>query len=44
LAIGWVRKRPGSRALEVSPEGKRVFRDVFRVGVYRADAELELAS
>jgi hypothetical protein len=44
LAIGWVRKRPGSRALEVSPEGKRVFRDVFRVGVYRVDAELELAS
>jgi DNA-binding transcriptional ArsR family regulator len=44
LAIGWVRKRPGSRALEVSPEGKRVFRDVFRVGVYRADAELDLAS
>ncbi len=33
LALGWVRKRPGSRALDVSPEGKRVFRDVFRVGM-----------
>jgi DNA-binding transcriptional ArsR family regulator len=44
LAIGWVRKRQGSRALEVSPEGKRVFRDVFRVGVYRANDELDLAS
>jgi DNA-binding transcriptional ArsR family regulator len=43
LASGWVRKRQGSRALEVSPEGKRVFRDVFRVAEYRADVELDLA-
>lgn len=35
LALGWIRKRPGSRALDVTPEGKRVFRDVFRVGMSR---------
>jgi len=45
LALGWIRKRLGSRALDVTPEGKRVFRDVFRVGVYReAVQELHLAS
>jgi DNA-binding transcriptional ArsR family regulator len=44
LALGWVRKRPASRALEVTPEGKRIFRDVFRVGMFReAAAELDLA-
>jgi DNA-binding transcriptional ArsR family regulator len=41
LEVGWIRKRPGSRALDVTPEGKRVFRDVFHVGMYR---ELALAS
>jgi hypothetical protein len=40
LARGWIRKREGSRALDVSPEGQRVFRDVFQVGVFR---EPELA-
>ena len=45
LTAGWVRKQAGSRALDVTPEGKRVFRDVFRVGVYReAAVELDLAS
>jgi len=44
LASGWVRKRAGSRALDVTPEGKRVFRDVFRVGIYRPAEELDLAS
>jgi DNA-binding transcriptional ArsR family regulator len=44
LALGWVRKRAGSRALDVSPEGQRIFRDVFRVGVYREEVgELALA-
>jgi len=41
LEVGWIRKRPGSRALDVTPEGKRVFRDLFHVGMYR---ELALAS
>jgi DNA-binding transcriptional ArsR family regulator len=41
LAVGWIRKRLGSRALDVTPEGKRVFRDLFHVGMYR---ELALAS
>jgi hypothetical protein len=40
LALGWIRKRAGSRALDVTPEGQRVFRDVFRVEMYR---ELALA-
>jgi DNA-binding transcriptional ArsR family regulator len=40
LASGWLRKLPGSRALEVTPEGKRVFRDVFQV---RTVHEPELA-
>lgn len=40
LALGWIRRRQGSRALDVSPEGQRVFRDVFRVEMYR---ELALA-
>jgi hypothetical protein len=44
LASGWVRRRQGSRALDVTAEGKRVFRDVFRVGMYRQVAELDLAS
>jgi hypothetical protein len=40
LALGWIRKRQDSRALDVSPEGQRVFRDVFRLEMYR---ELALA-
>ena len=44
LALGWVRKRQGSRALDVTPEGKRVFREVFRVQAFRApDVALDLA-
>jgi hypothetical protein len=41
LAVGWIRKRAGSRALDVTPEGRRIFRDLFQVGMYR---ELALAS
>lgn len=41
LALGWIRKRQGSRALDVTPEGKRVFRDIFQVEMYR---ELAMAS
>lgn len=37
LARGWVRARPGSRTLDISPEGIRVFRSVFRVGLFRAE-------
>jgi DNA-binding transcriptional ArsR family regulator len=45
LASGWVRRRIGSRALEVTPEGKRIFRDVFRVALYREPLPaLDLAS
>jgi hypothetical protein len=44
LLSGWVRKRQGSPALDVTLEGKRVFRDVFQVQAYReADIELDLA-
>ncbi len=35
LTQGWVRQRPGSRTLDITPEGVRVFRDVFRVGLFR---------
>jgi hypothetical protein len=41
LALGWIRRRSGSRALDVTPEGRRVFRDIFQVEMYR---ELALAS
>jgi DNA-binding transcriptional ArsR family regulator len=41
LALGWIRKRPGSRALDVTPEGRRVFRDVFQLEMYR---EMAMAS
>lgn len=44
LASGWVRKRQGSRALEITVEGQRVFRDVFRVEMFRHTPELVLAS
>ena len=36
LALGWIRKRQGSRALDVTPEGRRVFRDIFQVEMYHA--------
>jgi hypothetical protein len=35
LAVGWIRRRQGSRALDVTPEGRRVFRDVFQLEMYR---------
>ena len=38
LTRGWVRQRPGSRTLDITPEGMRVFRDVFRVGLFRIPA------
>jgi DNA-binding transcriptional ArsR family regulator len=41
LALGWIRKRQGSRALDVTPEGTRVFRDIFHLEIYR---ELAMAS
>jgi hypothetical protein len=41
LALGWIRKRPGSRALDVTPEGRRIYRDIFQVAMYR---ELAMAS
>jgi DNA-binding transcriptional ArsR family regulator len=45
LSAGWVRRRIGSRALDVTPEGKRGFRDVFRVTLYREPVPaLDLAS
>jgi DNA-binding transcriptional ArsR family regulator len=34
-ALGWIRRRQGSRALDVTPEGKRVFRDIFQLEMYR---------
>jgi DNA-binding transcriptional ArsR family regulator len=41
LAAGWIRRRPASRALDVTPEGRRVFRDIFQLEMYR---ELAMAS
>jgi DNA-binding transcriptional ArsR family regulator len=41
LALGWIRKRPASRALDVTPEGRRVFRDIFQLEMFR---ELAMAS
>ena len=35
LTRGWVRQRAGSRTLDIAPEGVRVFRDVFRVALFR---------
>ncbi|ACL59058.1 ArsR/SmtB family transcription factor [Methylobacterium nodulans] len=31
LAQGWIRRQAGSRALAVTPEGRRAYREVFRV-------------
>jgi DNA-binding transcriptional ArsR family regulator len=31
LDRGWIRKRAGSRALDITPEGRRAYHDVFRV-------------
>jgi DNA-binding transcriptional ArsR family regulator len=44
LASGWIRRRTGTRALDVTPEGRRVFREVFRIQTEDAAAELDLAS
>jgi len=41
LTLGWIRRRQGSRALDVTPEGRRVFRDIFQLEMYR---ELAMAS
>ena len=41
VALGWVRRRQGSRALDITPEGRRVFRDIFQLEMYR---ELAMAS
>jgi len=30
LARGWIRKRPGSRALDLTPEGRRGYREAFQ--------------
>ncbi|MSP00810.1 MAG: hypothetical protein EXR07_07150 [Acetobacteraceae bacterium] len=43
VARGWIRARQGSRALDITPEGIRVFRDVFRVGLFRADVDAAVA-
>jgi hypothetical protein len=31
LDRGWIRKRAGSRALEITPEGRRAYHDRFHV-------------
>jgi hypothetical protein len=31
LDRGWIRKRAGSRALDITPEGRRAYHEVFRV-------------
>jgi len=41
LTLGWIRRRQGSRTLDVTPEGRRVFRDIFQLEMYR---ELAMAS
>lgn len=33
LARGWIRKCPGSRALDISPEGRRQYRELFSVAL-----------
>ena len=34
LASGWVRRRPGSRTLEITPGGQHAFREVFGAELY----------
>jgi DNA-binding transcriptional ArsR family regulator len=34
LSSGWVRRRPGSRTLEITPGGQHAFREVFGAEVY----------
>ena len=34
LERGWVRKRSGSRALDITPDGQRAYREAFRVDVF----------
>lgn len=36
LERSWIRKRAGSRALEVTPAGQRAYRDLFRVEIFEA--------
>lgn len=36
LERSWIRKRAGSRALEVTPVGRRSYRDLFRVEIFEA--------
>jgi DNA-binding transcriptional ArsR family regulator len=39
LDRGWVRKRPGSRALDITGPGERAFRDVFRIPALKAQLQ-----
>ncbi len=34
LERGWVRKRSGSRALDITPDGQRAYRETFRVDIF----------
>ncbi len=36
LERGWIRKSAGSRALDVTPEGRRAYREAFRVDIFDA--------
>lgn len=36
LERSWIRKRAGSRALEVTPAGRRAYRDLFHVEIFEA--------
>jgi DNA-binding transcriptional ArsR family regulator len=36
LDRGWIRKRAGSRALDITPEGRRAYHEVFRVEALEA--------
>jgi DNA-binding transcriptional ArsR family regulator len=38
LDRGWIRNRAGSRALDITPEGRRAYHDVFRVEALDAGA------
>jgi DNA-binding transcriptional ArsR family regulator len=34
LERGWIRKRAGSRALDITPTGRRAYREAFRVDIF----------
>jgi hypothetical protein len=36
LERGWIRKSAGSRALDVTPEGRRAYREAFRIDIFDA--------